>query len=58
MPSARGAPYCAPAIEHGIDLPQRPFAFAGGQPLDRAHIFGPGAENAHALGAAQFDAGQ
>jgi hypothetical protein len=42
-----------PAIEHGVDL-QRLFAFAGGQPFDRAHIFGPGAENAHALGAAQL----
>ena len=47
-----------PAIEHGVDLPQRLFAFARGQPLDRAYILGPGAENAHALGAAQFDAGQ
>ena len=55
---ARRAVLRTPAIEHGFDLPQRLFAFAGGQALDRAHIFGPGAENAHALGAAQFDAGQ
>jgi hypothetical protein len=47
-----------PAIEHGFDLAQRLFALASGQPLDCSHILRARAENAHALGAAQFDAGQ
>ena len=59
MPSARGgAVLRTPAIEHGFDLAQRLFALAGGQALDRAHVIGAGAENAHALGAAQLDAGE
>jgi hypothetical protein len=48
----------APAIEHGFDLPQGFLAFAGGQPLDGAHVIWPGAQDAHALGPAQLDAGK
>ena len=55
---ARRAVLRAPAIEHRLDLPQGFFAFAGRQPLDRAHVVRAGAEDAHTLGAAQFDAGE
>jgi hypothetical protein len=52
---ARGAVLLAPAVEHRLDLPQGLFAFAGRQPLDGAHVLGTGAEDAHALGAAELD---
>ena len=55
---ARGAVLLAPALEHRLDLPQRLFALAGGQALDGAHVIGTGAEDAHALGAAQLDTRQ
>ena len=55
---ARRAVLRAPAIEHRFDLAQRFLALAGRQAFDRAHVIGSGAENAHALGAAQFDAGE
>jgi hypothetical protein len=55
---ARRAVLRAPAFEDRLDLAHRLFALAGGQSLDRADIVGTGAENAHALGAAQLHAGK
>ena len=48
----------APALQHGLDLPQRLLAFAGGQALHGAHVIRAAAEDAHALGAAQLDTRQ
>jgi hypothetical protein len=54
----RSAMLRAPAIQHGFDLAHGFFTLAGRQSLDRTHVVGTGAENAHALRAAQFDAGE
>jgi hypothetical protein len=48
----------APAFEHGFDLAQGLFAITGRQSFHGANVVGPGAEDAHALGAAQFDTRQ
>ena len=42
----------------GRMMAQRLFTLAGGQALHGAYVIGTGSEDAHALGAAEFDTGQ